>query len=107
MKNKIYLKNIIDGSFLSKELFIEMLPYIFFLTFLTIFYIGNRYHAEKIFRERSILKKKIENLRAESITTTSHLMFISKESEVIKLVKKQKLELLESKFPPKKIFIEK
>ncbi len=99
------LKEILDGSMLTKEFFIERLPFIFFLSILTIFYIGNRYHAEKLIRDISFLQKEVKDLRAESITTTSELMFISKESEVLKLSKKHHLGLEELKKPPKKIII--
>lgn len=101
------LKNVLDGSILTKDVVIEQLPYLLFLTFVAVLYIGNRYHSEKIVRETSITQAELKELRAESITTASKLMYISKQSEVIKLVNKKGLELEEAVEPPKKLRVTK
>jgi hypothetical protein len=69
-------------------------------------YIGNRYHAEKVLRQNLKLQNEIKELRAEKITTASELMYSSKQSEVLKMVKEKGLELEESFDPPKRIVIE-
>jgi hypothetical protein len=56
-------------------------------------------------RKNAELQKEINELRAEAITTSSELMFISKQSEVVKLVKKRGIDLEESVEPPRKIVI--
>lgn len=99
------LKNVMDGSILTRDSVINQLPYVLFLTLIAIFYIGNRYHAEKIVRESIQIQAELKELRAESITTASKLMFISKQSEVAKLVKKQGLGLKEAVEPPKKLVV--
>ncbi len=101
------VKDLLDGSVLTKDIVVKQIPFIIFLTILAFFYIGNRYHAEKVVRESIILQKDLKELRAESITIASELMFISKQSEVSKLVKKRNLNLKESVVPPKKIIIKK
>jgi len=100
-------KSLLDGSLLTRKRVIRQLPFILFLTFLAIIYIGNRYHAEKIVRKTVVLQNEIKELRAEAITTASELMFISKQSEVSKLVKQNNLKLEESVEPPTKINISK
>ena len=102
---KSSIKYVLDGSLLTKKIVAKQLPYIIFLTFLAVIYIGNRYHAEKVIREIVSLQNELKELRAEAITTTSELMHISKQSEVSKLVIKNNLELYESLKPPKKIVI--
>ena len=62
---------------------------------------------EKVVRESIELIKEINELRAEAITTSSELMFSSKQSEVVKLVESRGLGLIESVEPPKKIIVEK
>ncbi len=98
-------KDVLDGSLLIRENVVKQFPYIFFLTFLALIYTGNRYHAEKIKRKVTKFQVEQKDLRSESITTKSQLMYMSKQSEVAKLVKEKGLELEESTEPPKKIIL--
>lgn len=106
-ESKSSLKNVLDGSILTRDSVIEQLPYVLFLTLIAVFYIGNRYHAEKIVRETIQTQAELKELRAESITTASKLMFISKQSEVARLVNEKGLQLKEAVEPPKKLIIHK
>lgn len=98
---RMSVRGLIDGSLLTREAVIKQLPYIIFLTLLILIYIGNRYHAEKVVRKTVELQNKVRELRSEAITTSAELMFISKQSEVTKLVKRKNLELEELEKPPK------
>ncbi|PLX10980.1 MAG: hypothetical protein C0597_15875 [Marinilabiliales bacterium] len=100
------IKDLLDGSLIANDFIVKQLPYIVFLVALAFIYIANRYHAEKVVRANVELSKEINELRAEAITTSSELMFISKQSEVAKLVEERGLGLKESVVPPKKIVIE-
>jgi hypothetical protein len=100
---RLSVKELIDGSILTRKSMVEQLPFVIFLSFLAIIYIGNRYHAEKVIRDMSKLQEQVMDLRAESITTASELMFISKQSEVVRMVKASQLNLEESVKPPIKI----
>jgi len=100
---KGFLKGVLDGSLLARDVVAKQLPYIVFITFLAVIYIGNRYHAEKVVRETSKLQKEINELRAESITIAADLMDLSKQSEVEKMVNQKGLELKVSMVPPKKL----
>ena len=100
---KFSLKDLIDGSILTRKSIVKQIPYILFLSLLAGVYIGNRYHAEKIIRDLDKLQREVMDLRAESITSASDLMYISKQSEVAKLVKESHLNLKESVTPPIKI----
>lgn len=102
---KAPLKNVIDGSILTNDGFLNQVPYILFLTLIAVIYIGNRYHAEKILRETINISHEIKELRAESITSASKLMFQSKQSEVAKLVDEKGLGLKEAVEPPRKLII--
>jgi hypothetical protein len=90
------LKDLIDGSIITRKSISKQLPFILFISFLAVLYIGNRYHAEKIIRKTDKLQVEVQDLRAESIITASELMFISKQSEVLKLVNHQNINLKES-----------
>jgi hypothetical protein len=100
---KTSFRDLIDGSILTRKAIAKQLPFVLFLSFLAIIYIGNGYHAEKVIRDLTRLQTEVKDLRAESITTASELMFISKQSEVIKMVKENQLDLEESVTPPIKI----
>lgn len=102
---KAPLKNVIDGSILTNDGFLNQVPYILFLTLIAVIYIGNRYHAEKVLRETINVSHEIKELRAESITSASKLMFQSKQSEVAKLVNEKGLGLNEAVEPPRKLII--
>lgn len=97
------LKGILDGSVLTKSAIANQLPFIFFLVFLGLLYIGNRYRAERLVRQMDHLQTEVGNLRAEQITTASELMKISTPSEVAKLIQDKNLGLEEATKPPVKI----
>jgi hypothetical protein len=100
---KVRIKELIDGTFLIRENVIRQLPFVLFLTFLGLIYIGNRFHAERMVRQIEELKIEVGNLRSEQITITSELMNISRPSEVAALVESRGLGLKESMEPPKKL----
>lgn len=100
------VKDILDGSLIANDFILKQLPYIVFVVILAFVYIANRYHAEKMVRESIELSKEISELRSQAITISSELMFISKQSEVAKLVELRGIGLKESVEPPRKIIIE-
>ncbi len=100
------LKGIFDGSILTRDEVAGQLPFLIFIAFLAIIYIGNRYHAEKIVREESKLQVEIRELRAKSISTAAELMDISRQSEVSRMIKERGMDLKEAVKPPKKISID-
>jgi len=105
-KKKI-LREFLDGSVLTKDIFIKQLPYIFFLTFLAGVYITNRYNAEKLVKQASKLQREISDLRSESVAIASELMFLSNQTQVAKLLKEKGMDLKEVTVAPKKIVIKK
>ncbi len=95
--------SIIDGTILAKESVIRGLPYIFYIAFLAVMYIGNSFYAEKKIMQIEKIKKEIKELRSESISVKSNLMFLSKQSEVIKRL--GAMGVKESLNPPFKIVV--
>jgi len=102
-KRKGLLRDIIDGNILTREVFVTHLPYLFFLAFLGIVYIGNRYHAEKVVREIVNVQKEVKDLRTESIEIQRILLSKCNQSNVVKLVTDRKMGLTQPDVPPKKI----
>lgn len=107
MDNKIgkAAHSAIDGSFLTKEKVVRLLPFALYIMLLTIVYVANSYYAEKHVMEIDKLKKELEELRFQEITTKSDLMHLSKQSEVAKMLEIKGIK--ESTIPPHKIAITK
>ncbi|MFA6402824.1 MAG: FtsL-like putative cell division protein [Salinivirgaceae bacterium] len=100
------LKSLLDGSILTKDAVLDQMPYVLFITFIAVIYIGNRYHAEKTLRQTKESYTELKEMRAESITAASKLMNMSKQSVVARMVKEKGLELKESVKPPKKLLVD-
>ncbi len=98
-----FIRFLLDGSWLTRDGFLKQLPFIMLMTIFAMVYIGNRFHAEKLVRKTVAMQNELKELRSESISIASELMFISKQSEVSKMVEANNLELREAVEPPKKI----
>lgn len=107
VKKATFIKELLSGTMVSEKLILNNLGYILFVTFLAAVYIGNRFHAEKITRESTRLLREVKDLRAESLSTSTSLMYISKQSEVYRMVREKGLNLEELKTPPYKLLVSK
>jgi cell division protein FtsL len=105
--NKSNIRDLLDGSLMTRELVVKNFRYLLLLTGFGLVLIANRFHAEKIVRETNDIQQKIKELRSESITVSSELMEMSRQSSVLVLVQKKGLELKELDKPAKKIVIDK
>jgi hypothetical protein len=97
------VRDLLTGAILTRTTVLRQLPFILFLVFMAIVYISNRYHAEKITRKTIELQEELNELRAQYTSTASELMFLSRQSQVLRLVEENNLGLKESMVPPKKI----
>ncbi len=104
-KTGSFIKELLSGSMVSEKIILKNLVYISLLTLLAAIYIGNRFHAERITRETTKLQKEVKDLRAESLSTSTDLMFVSKQSEVYRLVREKGLNLEEMKIPAYKLLV--
>jgi hypothetical protein len=102
-----FIKELLSGSMVSEKIILKNLGYVSFVTLLAAVYIGNRFHAEKITRESTKLQREVKDLRAEALSTSADLMYISKQSEVYRLVRERGLNLEELKTPPYKLLVNK
>ena len=102
-----FLKELLSGSMVTEKIILKNLWYVLLITFLAAVYIGNRFHAEKITRETTRLQQELKELRSESLATSAELMYISRQSEVLRLVREKGLNLEEMKSPPFKLLVDK
>lgn len=100
-----FIKEFLSGSMVSEKIILKNLGYISLITFLAAVYIGNRFHAEKITREETKLQREVKDLRAEALSTSASLIYISKQSEVFSMVREKGLNLEELKTPPFKLLV--
>ncbi len=101
------IRGLIDGTLITGKSFTGQLPFVFFMAFIAMMYISNRYHAEGLRRKISARKTELSDLRAQSIFISSELMKLSRQTEVAEEVKKHGLTIRESEVPPKKIVVSK
>jgi len=99
------LKEILSGGITSK-IILKNIWYVIVITSLVAIYIANRFHAEKITRDISRIQSEVKELRAESLSTSADLMYVSRQSEVYKLVKEKGLDLEELKTPAFKLIVD-
>ena len=104
-KKGSFLKDLLSGSMVSEKLILNNLGYIALLAILAALYIANRYNAESITRETARLQSEIKDLRAEALSTSADLMFISRQSQVYSMIREKGLDLEELKTPPYKIVV--
>jgi hypothetical protein len=102
-----FMKELLSGSMVTEQIILKNIWYVLLLTLLAAFYIANRFHAEKITRESSRIQRELRELRAEALATSADLMFLSRQSEVYRLVRERGLNLEELKAPPYKLIVEK
>jgi hypothetical protein len=95
---KKHFVDVLSGKALEEKSFMEIVPFVLFVSAVMVFYIHNSYRAESYVREISALERELKDLRSEYITRKSQLMFYGKQTEVQKLVADQGLQ--KSSVPP-------
>lgn len=101
------LKELMSGSMLTDKIILRHLWYILFLSILGAFYIGNRFHAESLVRRTTLLQKEVKELRSEALSVSAELNSVSRQSEVIRMVRDRGLGLEELREPPYIIVVRK
>jgi hypothetical protein len=97
------IHSVVDGSFLTRDKVIGLIPFLLFLLLLAILYISNIYYAEKTIREIDDARQELKELQYEFITSKSDLMNKSKRSEVGRRLESEGIR--ESTVPPERLYI--
>jgi len=97
------LRDLVDGNVLTRKAVLKQSRFILLLVLIAFLSIANRNHAEKTVIQLNRLQSDVKELRARSISTSSELVRISRQSEVIRLVTRYELGLEENLEPPKKL----
>ena len=97
------LRDLLDGNVLTRKAVLKQSRFILLLVFIAFLSIANRNHAEKTVIHLNRLQSDVKDMRARSISTSSELVRISRQSEVMQLVNRYELGLEENLEPPKKL----
>jgi cell division protein FtsL len=101
------LRSVLGGSLLASEKVLRHLPFVFFLVFLSILLITNRYWSQKTIRQIEAVQDSIKELKAESVTFETELMKMNRPSAIAEKVKESGLDLLEPQEPARKLKVKK
>ncbi len=99
------LRDLLDGNVLTRKAVLKQSRFILLLVLIAFLSIANRNHAEKTVIQLNRLQSDVKELRARSISTSSELVAISRQSEVKLLVNRYELGLEENLEPPKKLIV--
>jgi hypothetical protein len=97
------IRDLLDGNVLTRKAVIRQSRFILLLVLIAFVSIANRNHAEKTVIHLNQLQQDVKELRSKSITISSDLVRISRQSEVARLVLRYELGLEENLEPPKKL----
>jgi hypothetical protein len=97
------LRDLVDGNVLTRKAVLKQTRFILLLVLVAFLSIANRNHAEKTVIRLNHLQSDVKEMRAKSISTSSELVRISRQSAVKKRVDNYDMGLEESLEPPKKL----
>lgn len=97
------LRDLIDGNVLTRKVVLKQSRFILLLVLIAFISIANRNHTEKTVIRLNQLQSDVKEMRAKSITISSDLVRISRQTEVARLVNRYELGLEENLEPPKKL----
>ncbi|WP_016777635.1 FtsL-like putative cell division protein [Anaerophaga thermohalophila] len=103
----ISFKEFLHGRFLAGKGLGQHWGFMTFIVFLAVLYIGNRYQMEHLLDRQADLMYELKELKYEAITTSSELMNMSKQSEVMERVHEAGIELEVLKTPPRILKVKK
>lgn len=97
------LRDLLDGNVLTRKAVLKQSRFILLLVLIAFLSIANRNHAEKKVIQLNVLQGDVKEMRAKSISISSDLVKISRQSEVVRLVNRYDLGLEENLEPPEKL----
>ena len=103
----VKFKDVVNGRLLTKKFFTGQTYFIVLAVSLAFLYITNHYKVEGLQNELYTLSREVKELRYEAITTSSDLMSMSKQSEVLDKIRARGVELNELTEPPRVLYVPK
>lgn len=103
MKKKSFFNEYLGGDVFSKFSVVKHLPFVLYVAVLLMLYISNTYWAEDMRLELKNKTKLLENRRIESVSLQAEITRLSRQSELVKVLKHKGIK--ESVEPVKRIVI--
>jgi len=94
------LRDILNGNILTKKFLQKQYGLLILIAALTFLYVDNRFYCETQLAKEIELKKKIQDVKYESLTISAELMQISRQSNVMAKVNESGINLIQSTTPP-------
>jgi hypothetical protein len=94
------LRDVLNGNILTKRFIQKQYGLIIMIAVLAFMYVDNRYYCETQQAKEIQLKKKIQDLKYESLTISAELMTISRQSNVLKMINERGVNLIQTATPP-------
>jgi hypothetical protein len=104
-EKSLSFRDLLDGNVLTRKSVLKQSRFILLLVLIAFFSIANRNHAEKTVIQLNRLQSDVKEMRAKSISFSSDLVKISRQSEVVRLVNRYNLGLEENLDPPNKLIV--
>ena len=93
-------RDILNGNILTKNFLRKQYGLLIMIAALTFLYVDNRFYCETQLAKEIELKKKIQDVKYESLTISAELMQLSRESNVLSLVNASGMNLQQTVTPP-------
>lgn len=87
------VNDILSGNFFGKKFVQQNLPYVMYIVFLVVLYIGYGYYADSVMEQAASLEN-MEELNSELHATKQELNEVSLQSKIVELTKDLGLEEL-------------
>ena len=94
------LRDILNGNILTNKFLQKQYGLLIMIAALTFLYVDNRFYCETRVAKEIELKKKIQDVKYESLTISAELMEISRQSNVMNKVNESGIPLIQSTTPP-------
>lgn len=91
--------HVLSGTVLTENFFVKNTRFMLVVFVIVVFYISNRYSCISKMAEIQRLEKELKDVKYESLTISTELIGISRESQVQTLVEKSGVNLSSSKDP--------
>ncbi len=100
---KKHILHILSGSILTEDFFVKNTRFLLILFVIVVFYISNRYSCISKMGEIQTLQRELKDVKYESLTISTELIGISRQSQVESLINKNEMALKPSKQPAYRI----
>jgi len=94
------LRDFLNGNILTNKFLQKQYGLLIMIAALTFLYVDNRFYCETRVAKEIELKKKIQDVKYESLTISAELMEISRQSNVMNKVNESGISLIQSTTPP-------